>query len=256
LVLSVAALSLAACSSGGDDDDDDEFDPPDDADASGLWFGTVAQVGGPLPFAVIAAPNGEFVGLVLGPPTLARLMIGTGETTQNKLNATGTLLPPPGEMLPNAQPSAALTISAATVVDGASIAGNYLGGGENVPFNLTFDAKTRRGALLSRLAGTYSLFPAPTAPGATNITLSVNSTGSSTFATSTGCNGTGNFAVIDPALNMYSWTLTIAACGAQPEFSGSGLATLDDVTGGTNNALRMFGANNARTRGFSFNGNK
>src|SRR5688572_31033204 len=88
--LAASLAFLAACSSGGDDDED-EPEPPEDADATGIWVGSYA--GTPNRMNVIVAPDGSFAGIInpTNPPgNNARLITGTGTTTQNAINATGT----------------------------------------------------------------------------------------------------------------------------------------------------------------------
>jgi hypothetical protein len=100
------------------------------------------------------------------------------------------------------------------------------------------------------------LYPPPTA-GGINATLTINSLGAATFATSTGCNGTGQFGVINASLNMYSWTLSVAACGTAPAYTASGLAAIgDNPGGGTANLISVLGATAARDRSFVFAGTK
>jgi hypothetical protein len=259
LLALLTATTLAACGGGGDDDEEDEDEDdgisiPDDEDASGLWLGTVNRVGASDPFAVIASPNGEFIGVVISATgNTGRLLVGSGTVAGNKLNANGTIFAGAGATLPLGQQVALVTLPQVTVVERVSMAGSYSGGGEVGIFTLNFDAaKTNRGASLAALTGTYTTFPAPTTAGAANWSLAIAPNGTATFATNTGCNGTGTFAVIDAAYNVYSWTLNNGVCGTTPATTFSGLATLDDnPTGGTSNLLRMFGAT-ALTRNLPF----
>lgn len=250
LLTAAITLTLTACGGGGDDDD--EVEAPEDEDASGLWQGTFSRGGVSAPMGVIAAPSGLFVAMVGG--ASSRLIIGTGAVTLDTFNATGTVLAR-GGTLPNGSASAPMTIAAGRVTERASLTGNYSGGGETATISLSFDPKALRGASLATVAGTYSASPPPADPNL-NATLTIQSNGAATFATGAGCNGTGNFAVIDPALNMYSWTLTIGACGAAPEVAFSGLAALNDnaATGGTNNLISLLGTTAARTASFAFFG--
>jgi hypothetical protein len=267
LFLALLTTTLAACHSGGGDDDDEDDSGDnggggglaDDADASGLWLGTVNRMGGTQdPFAVIASPNGDFVGVVISATGTGRLLIGAGSVVGTTLNASGTIFPGAGGSMPNGQPVANATIPSAVVAEHVSIRGSYTGGGEVGIFTLNYDgAKTARGAALATLAGTYTTYPAATTAGAPNWTITIQSGGVATFATSTGCNGTGAFAVIDAATNVYSWTLDVGACATAPASVFRGLATLDDnPTMGSSNLLRMFGATLARDLPFGFVGSK
>lgn len=255
-LLSLLVVTLAACGGGGGDDDDEE--EIEDEDATGLWSGTFTQAGVARSFIVMAAPSGQFVGVVSGNANAGpRLMVGTGSTLQNIINANGTVFAQFGAFLPNGQPNASFAIAAGRITERVSITGNYSGGGETATVSLSYDTKSARGGSLAAVAGIYSQYPVPTTPGAVNATLTINSAGATTFATSTGCNGTGTFSVIDPALNMYSWTLSVAACQTDAAYSASGLASLtDSPLGGTNNLLQMAGARSAFDRGFAWAGTK
>jgi hypothetical protein len=251
----LTATTLAACGGGGDDDEDDE-DVIEDEDATGLWQGNFTQAGVSRPLNVMAAPSGQFFGIVSATPAgPGRFMVGTGDVTQNILNATGTVFAPAGVSLPNGQSIAALTIAAGRVTTGVTLSGNYSAGGETATLSLNFDAKTNRSASLATISGIYSLTPTPTDPNA-NAVLTINNS-IATFATGSGCNGDGSVGVINGSLNIYTWTLTIAACNGQPATTFNGLATLGDPVGGSANTLIvMLGTTAARDRPFVFAGTK
>jgi hypothetical protein len=252
-------LSLIACGGGGGDDDeeDDPIGGVEDADASGLWLGTLTLGGTARTFRVLAAPSGQFVGLIFASAagaTDSRTLIGTGDATGNQISGTGTAFASAASPFPNGSPIAALTISGGQVTERVSLSGTYAAGGESGPFTLSYQtALTDRGASLATVAGTYTLLPTPS--GAT-ATVTINSAGAATYNSSSGCVGNGNFAVLDAALNMYSWTLAITSCPSIPDSSPSGLAILDDYNGAQGNLLAMFGAPPARDRLFVFIGAK
>ena len=255
LFLALLMTTVAACRGGGDDDDDDDGGGSTDADAVGLWTGTVNRVGAQNAFAVIASPTDEFVGVVISTTGTGRLLIGTGDVTGTTLTASGTIFPAAGSTMPNGQSVANVTIPTGTVTQRVSITGAYSGGGETGVFTLNYDPKTSRGASLPAVAGTYtSTGPTPSQ----SASLTITSLGSLTYATGAGCNATGTFAVPDAGYNVYTFTLNAGVCGTVPAATFNGLATLDDnPAGGTNNLLRMFGATTpTRTLPFGFVGNK
>ncbi len=240
-LLLAASLSLLAACSGGGDDDEDEPEPPEDADATGIWSGTFA--GTPGRMNVIVAPDGSFAGVINSsnpPGNNARVIIGTGTTTQNAINATGTAYAIQGAALPNGSFAAPLTISAGRVTERTSLTGNFLAGGETATFSLSFLPASTRTPSFATLAGVYNFFPPPP-NGTPQITMTVRTDGSATFNHSNGCVGNGNFTIIDPAWNMYRWSLAIANCPNAPDHTASGLAGLVDTGGGVSNMLTMTG---------------
>lgn len=249
LCLILLAAALTACGGGGDDEGEDE-DIIADEDATGLWQGSFRQAGVSHPFVLLAAPSGQFVGVVANTSAgSGRFMIGTGDVTQNILNATGTVFAPAGQTLPNGATSAPLKVVAGRVTTGVSLTGNYSAAGEEATLSLTFDAKTNRAASLTAVSGVYSLAPTPMDPSL-NATLTI-SNGLMTYAQGSGCNGTGNIAVISSSLNIYTWTLSVGACNGLPALTFDGLATLSDPPGGSPNTLLMMaGATAARDRPF------
>jgi len=185
------------------------------------------------------------------------LQFGTSDTTLNMFSATGTVFVQPGgsPFLPNGQPSDVLTVSNGNIVQGASLAGSYSGGGESGSFVLAYNgAGTARGASLAAIGGVYDVYPPPLVSTAT---LVING-GTLTFAADGGCNGAGTIAVIDPSLNMYAWSMLISACNSAPEAMLSGLATLADnpTRGGVANLVALYGATANRDRSFMFRGSK
>ena len=255
LFLAASLCLLAACSGGGGDDDDDEPEPPEEEDATGVWIGTYA--GTPNRMTVIAAPDGSFVGLIAptNPPgNNGRIIVGTGTVTApDIINATGTAYGV-GAALPNGAVSAPLTIAAGRVTERSSLTGNFSAGGEVTTFALNFAAPSTRAPSFATLAGVY------TGPGTALATVTIRTDGTATFNHSNGCIGNGSFTIVDPAWNIYRWSLSIANCSAPvvPDHTASGLATLlDNSAGSTASFLVMAGtATGAPLPWWAFNGTK
>ncbi len=253
-----ACLSLLASCGGGGGDDDDEPEPPEEEDATGLWRGSYG--GTPNRMQAMVAPDGSFVAIILPSTpsaTDARLLSGTGTVTApDTINGTGTAYTlAPNATLPNGANSAPLTIAAGRVTERVSLTGNFSAGGEVTTFALSYLPQSTRTPSFATLAGTYSLFPAPT--NGTQATMLVRTDGSVTFNQPKGCVGNGTFTGLDSALNMYRWSLSIANCSAAADHAASGLAALLDAPGGTANLLVMNGtATGAPLPWWIFNGTK
>jgi hypothetical protein len=255
LCLGLVLTALGGCDGGGGSNS-----PPSasgDANPAGVWQGTFASDDGTRRgFDVIMAPDGQFVGIIASTGINGRFVIGSADTTLDMFTATGTVFVQPGgaPLLPNGQPSDVLTLSNGNIVQGTSIAGSYSGGGESGSFALAYNGGgTSRGASLAAIAGVYDIFPPPLVSTAT---LVING-GTLTFAADGGCNGAGTISVIDPRLNIYTWSMLIGACNGVPENTMSGLATLaDDPRGGTGNLVALYGATATRDQSFLFRGSK
>jgi hypothetical protein len=253
LFLAASLCLLAACSGGGSDDDD-EPEPPEEEDSTGVWIGTYG--GTPNRMTVIAAPDGSFAGLIAPttpPGNNGRIIVGTGDVTApNIVNATGDAYAV-GAAFPNGSFAAPLTISAGRVTERVSLSGNFLAGGETTTFSLSFASASTRAPSLATLAGVYA------GPGGA-ATVTIRTDGTATFNHSNGCVGNGNFTIVDPAWNIYRWSLSVANCTTPPvpNHTASGLATLiDNPAGGTANVLVMAGtATGAPLPWWAFNGTK
>jgi hypothetical protein len=255
LSLGVALTALQGCDGHGGGGS--QVSPSGDASPAGLWQGSfTADDGTTRGFTVIAAPDGLFVGVIASSGTNGRFVIGTGDTTLNTFSATGTVFAQAGEaFLPNGQSSDALTVADGNIVERVSLKGSYSGGGESASFALGYDnGLTPRGASLEAVAGVYDVYPPPLVNTAT---LVVNGS-SITFAAAGGCNGAGTIAVIDPTMNIYSWSMLLGACGGAEEAALSGLASLADNPrkGGTANLIALYGATANHDRSFVFRGSK
>ena len=255
LLVGVAVGVLTACggaSTGGSR----APNPTGDVDAAGLWQGTfTSDDGASRGFGVIVAPDGRFAGIVASSGTNGRLVIGTGDTTLSLFSATGTVFAQAGQaLLPNGQASDPLTVSSGNVVEHTSLTGDYSGGGETGSFVLGYDGATSLGASLAAIGGVYSIYPPSV--GAVGATLTIDGEVLA-FATDGGCNGAGTITVIDPALNMYAWSMQISTCTGVPDHTLAGLATLsDNPRGGSANLISLYGATAARDLSFEFRGYK
>lgn len=256
LLLMLCASALLACSGGGGDDeeDEDELDLPEDADATGLYNGTIVLGGVTRNMTVAVAPNGEFNGLIAataGNPN-QRFLLGSGSANGNAFTASGTAFASIGGEFPAGGIVASISITSGVITEHVQLTGSYAAGGESGSFTLSYNSGlTNRGASLARLAGTYSTLPPQPA-----ATVSVQNTGAFTFANAGGCNGTGNFTIQDPSVNVYSFTIDVT-CVSTPPYTARGLTVLDDApTGGSNNMLVMFGASALNEHRFGFAGAK
>jgi hypothetical protein len=255
LCLGLAVSALSACGGGGGGDP-----PPSassDAGATGLWEGLFTSSDGTKRgFGMLVAPDGRLAGTIDSTGSNGRLVLGTGNTMQNTFSATGTVFAGAGEaLLPNGQASDPLTVSGGTVVAHVSLSGTFSGGGESGSFALTYLGTTSRGASLPAIAGVYTGYPLLAGNVATS-SLVVNGN-VVTFANDSGCNGAGTIEVIDASLNMYSWSMLIAACGGVADHTVSGLATLsDDQRGATGKRIELYGATAASELPFVFSGFK
>jgi hypothetical protein len=255
LLIAVAPGALAACGGGGGSGSS-AMGAFGDADDAGLWQGTFSSTDGTeRAFGMIVAPNGQFAGIIASSGVNGRLVIGTHDTTLNVFTATGTVFAQAGQaLLPNGEASDPLSVSGGNVVAHSSLTGDYVGGGEQASFALKYDGLTSRGASLTAISGVYSVYP-PSQGGAM-MALTVNGN-ALTFATDGGCNGAGTIDVIDPALNMYSWSMLIGACGGAPDQDLTGLATLvDNPRGGFSNLLTLYGTTADGDLSFEYRGFK
>lgn len=255
LPLTAALCMLAGCDGGGDSGGPPPT-PTGDANPAGLWAGTFTAADGVTRnFDVIFAPDGRFAGVVASSGLNGRFLIGNGDTSLNAFTATGTVFAQAGDsLLPNGQASAALTMSDGSIVAGQSLKGSYSGAGESALFALNYSGLTSRGASLEAISGIYDVYPPP---AVIDTTLAVSGN-TLTFANNGGCNGAGTIQVIDPAMNIYAWSMMISACSGADEDSFSGLATLADNPrkGGKGNLIALYGATADHDRSFVFRGAK
>jgi hypothetical protein len=231
--------------------------PNGDANPAGLWVGNfTAADGATRGFDMIVAPGGVFVGVVASTGLNGRFLIGTADTTLNEFSASGTVFPQAGEapLLPNGQASGDVTVSDGSVVGGSSLKGSYSGGGESGSFALQYNALTSRGASLGAITGVYDVYP----PVPLLNIVVVVSGNTLTFASDGGCNGAGTISVIDPAMNIYSWSMLFGACGGVDGDTYSGLATLADNprTNSQGSLIALYGATESHDRSFVFRGSK
>lgn len=227
----MALLALAACGGG-----DDMEEPEVDAYPAGLYEGTMTLNGTSRVFRVAVRPDGKFAGGFGAAPGGAdsRTLFGTGVVDGNTFAATGTALAPGAAPFPAGGQSASLSIANGVVDEGVRLQGSYAAGGESGNFDVLYRTEmTGRGALLSRVQGTY-VSAAP--PGGSSVTLAIS--GSGAIQVSGGCTGTGTVSILDPEINVYSIDLSLSNC--VPPQSYAGLAALEDGDTGMNNELILF----------------
>jgi len=256
LCLGVMLGTLSACGGHGGDGGSDPG-PSSSPPTTGLWRGTFASSDGTSRgFGLVVAPDGRFAGIIDSTGLNGRFVLGTADTALNMFSATGTVFAQAGEaLLPNGQSSDPLTVSSGTVVARASLSGTFSGGGESASFALTYQGTTSRGASLPAVGGVYSGYPL--LPGNISTSSLVVSGNVVTFANDGGCNGAGTIEVIDASLNMYSWSMLIAACSGVADHTVFGLATLfDDQRGATGKRIELYGATAANELPFVFSGFK
>jgi hypothetical protein len=246
---------LAACGGGEEEPDPGE----EDADATGIYQGTMMLEGTNRNFVAAVAADGVFVAGI-GPATgmtNSRTMIGMGAVNGATFDAVGTAYAPAISPFANTTTRAALSIDDGTVIEQVQLGGTYAAGGESGTFTLNYRTEmSLRGAQLSRIAGTYTLYPAPPSQDQ-NASMNIDATGVMGFQAGSGCAGTGNVTIPDPAVNVYRFTLTLSGCPGMAQFTVGGLVTLEDSPlGGMNNRVIMFGATSARDIPFGFTGVK
>jgi hypothetical protein len=247
--LAVAGAALSACGGGGNDGP--QAAATTFTNATGLWQGTFASSDGTTRgFRMLIAPDGRFAGAVDSTGLNGRLVLGTGITIQSVFTASGTVFSQAGEgLLPNGQSSDALTVSDSAVVAGVSLKGSLSGGGESASFTLNYEGT--RGGSLQSIAGIYAGYPLQAGRIASS-TLTVNGN-ALTWANDNGCNAAGAIEVIDSALNIYSWSMLLGACGGVPDHTIAGLGTVATDPLGAN-LLLLYGATAANDLPFTFRG--
>jgi len=254
LLAGMVAAGLSGCG-GGDDGGDDGGGPqtPDDADAAGLYEGSMLLDGTSRNFVVAVAPDGTFAGGFGAAPggTNPRTLYGNGVANGNAFTATGTAYAPQGAPFTAGGTTAPLTISNGLIDEGVRLQGNFVAGGESGNFTVNYRPEmSGRGALLSRIAGIYNSYPVPP-PGAVGLTLNIDAMGAFTLSGG-GCTATGNVSIQDPDVNVYSVTLNAAGC--LPGVNYSGLMTLEDGPTGMNNRPVMFVVTPSQGMSFGFTG--
>jgi hypothetical protein len=257
LLLGALAGALCACGGGGGGGGNPPASTSADANAAGLWEGDfMSSDGTKRGFGMLIAPDGRFAGTIGSTGSNGRLLLGMGSTVLSVFSATGTVFARAGEaLLPNGENSDPLMLSTGMVVPRVELSGTLSGGGESGSFALFYLGTTLRGASLPAIAGVYSGYPL--LPGNISTSSLVVNDNVVTWANDAGCNGAGTIEVIDATLNMYSWSMLIAACGGVLDHTVMGLGTLsDDGRGSTGKRLELYGATAASELPFTFSGFK
>jgi hypothetical protein len=104
------------------------------------------------------------------------------------------------------------------------MSGTYNGVGDNGTFSLTYSSVYDRPSSLAATAGTWKGIVS----GFTN-TFTIDSSGSITGSSASGCSYTGAVSIIDVSYDAYMVNLDIANCGGQNGSYG-GLGALADTT--------------------------
>jgi len=205
ITLSISII-IASCDGGGSGSNKSFSTIP-----PGIYDGTVTPTGFAADNAVALITSNNKVGIV----DTVTLEAFIGTISFNIITGTlfsSSVVPATGEV---------------TNLSGNNILGSYsssIGGGT---FALVADVNLyNRGASLSKLAGTWvdSFFTAV----AGTTTWVIQSDGSFTATSTSGCSATGQFSLIDPSKNEYEINLTISNC---PSSNGtySGIGALSDA---------------------------
>jgi hypothetical protein len=255
ICLLAAAAALTGCGGGGDPSNRTPSNVAGAASATGLWQGTFSPSDGTARgFSLLIAPDGRFAGVVDSTSLNGRLLLGTATTVLSSVSGSGKVFAQAGEkLLPNGESSDLLTLSNGALVARVSLSGTLSGGGESATFALTYE--DTRDASLQSIAGVYGGYPIDNRR-VPSSTLTVNGN-ALTWANDSGCNGAGNIEVIDPGLNMYSWSMLLAGCSGAPDHTILGLGTLgSDPLSASGLQLRLYGATATNELPFVFLGFK
>jgi hypothetical protein len=246
----VAALMAAAMAGCGGEGEDGGGGPTQDADAAGLYEGSMVLDGTARTFRVAVAPDGRFAGGIsaMTGGSNSRVMSGTGVADGDTFTATGWAYAPGIAPFAAGGTTASLTIGNGLIDEGVRLQGDYAAGGESGSFTVQYRAEmTGRGSLLSRIAGTYDTYPAPPVP-AQGYVVTIGTTGQLQLA-GNGCTGMGQVSIQDPDVNVYSVDFTLSGCLAGVGFSG--IASLEDGPTGTNNRVILFALSGQMPFGFT-----
>ena len=198
----------------------------------GVWTGTHVRTPGGTssPLKVLLAPDG-----------MLRALTDEGDVVAGVLSLETKALA--GNMsfeLPSSGGVSTYVVSNGTLsgeVDEAgapaSLTATYEAGSQGGTLTATADAKTRRPADLSKLAGTWSSQRMSRSGGSCTFTLNAQGGLSGQF---NGWALSGSVSVISPATNLYAVSVRVEN-GAQ--VTSRGLLTLDDTDGGAENLLHL-----------------
>lgn len=231
LVLGTVLL-MAGCGGGGSGGSGSANPPPPppppppagDAVPGGHWFGTLTNDS--------AAITEEYLAMIdaagrfrLVSVDSAVQISGNLLVTGNTFTGDGTAFADTGVVWLDGSPATAVTLEGGlTELD--AFAGTWTAAsGERGSFAFVYDGTFyERTATVDELAGSWSVFDDFANPTAT---FTIRDDGSFTAQNTSGCTSAGQFAVIDPGLNLFEVQSTITGCGIAGNYIG--LAFLVDL---------------------------
>lgn len=186
----------------------------------GIWIGTYTDNGTSTDFDVVIYDN-HFYGF-----TQAQGYEGVLTLDNDSISGTLNAYENTGNIK-----TEAVSIDG-TVVENISITGSLGAGGAT--FDLALDALYNRTASLTKTTGNWAI-----TVGTYVLTFSIMENGMFDGSDTTGCVFNGDLSVPDPDHNIYLISYTVSDVSSCALVTGdfSGLALLDDVNSGTDNAL-------------------
>lgn len=230
LALLAASGWLSACGSSGSDINLGQ--PNTNTNPAGYYTGTRLSLvsGAAIDVVALVSDSGEFH--IIDPIGDAQF-VASLSFANNGLNPQLTGYAAPGTAFPDSTTVCSGNVSG-SVQPGATITGSYSCGGDHGTFSLLYDVGTSLQAPSDR-------FPVIGARGDIRpgdvLFIAVQRDGSITGSDSLGCNYTGQMAVVDPFINVYSMTAN-QTCGSQTLVL-SGLSTFGFVQNTSTQAVYL-----------------
>jgi hypothetical protein len=231
VLISCAALALAACSGGGGSSSSSSPATGDTGGNGGGTTGATKTTPGVWQGTVTSTTTGQssMVGLTNGSgqsvwmTTDGRVWSGQMPMTGTQFNTTMAGYMYPGRRFPDGT-NYGMSSMVFNYGNGAW-SGQYSGGGDTGTFNVSMSSMWNRPASLDTLAGTYTR---TTSIGYT-MTMSLTQAGELTANDTRGCVINGTVTVPDPTQNLYQISATVTSCGVlNGTYQGHG--TLVDAT--------------------------
>lgn len=205
-LLAVSCL-LSACGSSGSDINLEQSNT--NTNPAGYYTGTrlSAVSGAATDVVALVSDSGEF--RIIDPVGDSQF-VASLSFADNSLNPQLVAYAAPGSVFPDSSVVCSGSLSG-SVQPGAAITGNYGCGGDHGTFSLLYDT----GASLQAPSDRFPVIGArgEIRPGDL-LFIAVQRDGSVTGSDSAGCSYTGQMAVIDPFINVYSMTAN-QTCGSQ-----------------------------------------